>query len=220
MTNKAIDLTADDGHRLQAYQAEPAGTPKAGLIVLQEVFGVTAHIRRVTDAFAAAGYLAVAPALFDRIEQSIEVDYADIQTGRDYRDATNPDETVLDIAAAIDAVRPSGKVGIVGYCWGGGMAYLAACRLDLEAAVTYYGGPISEYLDLTPRCPVMYHFGALDKIIPPETVSAIRNSHPEGIFHVYEHSGHGFNCDERAGYNPDDAVLALERSLGFLNKYL
>lgn len=220
MDNETLTLTATDGHELQAYQVTPNGTPRGGVVVVQEIFGVTPHIRRVTESYAKAGYLAIAPALFDRIEPGIEVDYSDVQKGRDYRALTEVDLVMLDITAAVDAIRPAGKVGVVGYCWGGGMAYLAACRLPAEAAVAYYGGPISEHLDEMPKCPVMYHFGAQDNLIPPETVASIRQAHPEGVYHIYENSGHGFNCDERSDYNPDDAMLAFERSIGFFSEYL
>jgi len=220
MNSDTVELKAADGHELRGYRAQPGGTPKGGVVVLQEIFGVTNHIRRVTDQFAEVGYLAIAPALFDRIEPGVELEYTAVAKGREYRAAAKPDQTVLDIEAALDALRPVGKIGVVGYCWGGGMAYLAACRLTIDAAIAYYGGPISEYLDLRPRCPVMYHFGAQDSLIPMETVSAVRKIDPEGIFHIYENSGHGFNCDEREDYNPQDAKLALERSLAFLGQYL
>jgi len=220
MNSDTVELTASDGHGLQAYRAQLNGSPKGGVIVLQEIFGVTNHIRRVTDQFAEAGYLAIAPALFDRIERGVDLDYTAVAEGRKYRAAAKPDQTVLDIEAAVNALRPVGKIGVVGYCWGGGMAYLAACKLTIDAAVAYYGGPIHEHLDLKPRCPVMYHFGAQDPLIPKETVSAVRKVNPEGIFHIYEESGHGFNCDEREDYNPQDAKFALERSLEFLGQYL
>ena len=220
MRSNTVELEASDGHQFQAYQSHPGGAPKGGGVVLQEIFGVTDHIRRVTDRFAEAGYLAIAPALFDRIEPGVELDYTAITKGREYRVAAEPDKTVLDIGAAVDALRQVGKIGLVGYCWGGGMAYLAACRLTIDAAVAYYGGPISEHLDLKPRCPIMYHFGMQDPLIPMETVSAIRKINPEGIFHIYEKSGHGFNCDEREDYNPKDAKLALKHSLAFLGQYL
>ena len=220
MNSNTVELNASDGHGLQAYRAQLNRSPKGGVVVLQEIFGVTNHIRRVTDQFAEAGYLAIAPALFDRIERGVDLDYTAVAEGREYRAAANPDQTVLDIEAAVNALRPVGKIGVVGYCWGGGMAYLAACRLTIDAAVAYYGGPISEHLDLKPRCPVMYHFGAKDPLIPKETVSAVRKVNPEGIFHIYEESGHGFNCDEREDYNPQDAKFALKRSLEFLGQYL
>src|SRR5260221_405254 len=137
-----IQLTAADGHVLSAYLAEPAGRPRGGIVVIQEIFGVTRHIRDVAEQFAAAGYLAVAPALFDRVEREVDVPYSDGPKGVGYVKALNSDKVMLDIQAAVDFVRPAGKVGVVGYCWGGQMAFLAAARVNIDAAVAYYGGGI------------------------------------------------------------------------------
>jgi carboxymethylenebutenolidase len=212
-----IQLTAGDGHQLQAYVAAPAGVPRGGLVVIQEVFGVTPHIRQVTDRFAAQGYLAVAPAMFDRVQPGTALAYTEVERGRDLMLQLDREQSVLDMAAAVDAVREAGQVGAVGYCWGGAMADLAACRLDIAGAVSYYGRMIVEWLALRPRCPVLYHFGGQDPLIPPETVQQIRNARPDGVFYLYPAAGHGFNCEDREDYEPDSAAQALERTLAFLD---
>jgi carboxymethylenebutenolidase len=215
-----IQLSAADGHQLSAYEAAPAGTPRAGILILQEIFGVTAHIKRVTDAYASRGYLALAPAFFDRVGPNITLDYADIEQGRDTMMQLDPDNTVKDMAAAVEHLGSAGAVATVGYCWGGAMAYLAACRLPLAAAVSYYGGQIARFLDEAPQCPVMYHFGAEDGHIPMSVVDEIKAARTDGIFHIYAGAGHGFNCDDRADYHPNSAALALQRSLDFLAQHL
>jgi carboxymethylenebutenolidase len=213
-------LTAADGHAFDGWLARPAGKPRAGLVVLQEIFGVNRHIRNVTESFAAAGYLALAPALFDRVRPSVELGYDDLQPGRDLVTALNRADTVRDMSAAVAFLRSAGKVGAVGYCWGGALADLAACECDVDAAVSYYGRHTATWLELQPRCPVMYHFGKLDPFIPPETVAAIESGRPNGIFHLYEQAGHGFNCDERHEFHAKSASLALQRTLAFFRQHL
>ena len=215
-----IELVAADGHRLSAYRADPAGVPRAGLVVLQEIFGVTAHIQRVADGFAAEGFRVVAPALVDRVAKGIVYDYSDIERGRETMLKLELDDVVADVAAAVGAVRDAGRVGAVGYCWGGAIADLAACRAGIDAAVSYYGGRTTAWLDLQPGCPVLYHFGARDPLIPPETVEQIRAGRPAGTFYVYPDAGHGFNCDEREDYHPESARLARERSLAHFSRWL
>ena len=217
---EVIRLTAADGHTLDAYRAEPAAAPAAGILILQEIFGVTEHIKRVTDSYAAQGYLALAPAFFDRVGPSITLDYSDIQRGRDTMMQLDLDQTVADMTAAVEHLSSVGPVAAVGYCWGGSMADLAACRLPIAAAVSYYGGQISRFLNETTRCPVLYHFGAEDGHIPLTTVDEIKAGRPDGTFHVYAGAGHGFNCDDRADYHPASAAQALERSLEFLDTHL
>lgn len=215
-----IRLNASDGHEPGAWLAAPADTPRAGLVVLQEIFGVTGHIRAVADGFAAAGYLAIAPALFDRAEPGAVLDYGEMTRGRDIMLKLDLDDVVRDIAAAIARVGVAGKVGVIGYCWGGALADLAACRLPVDAAVSYYGGRTASWLDEQPSCPVQYHFGGQDPLIPPEMVEQIRAGRPAGEFHVYPEAGHGFNCNERSSFHPQSAGLALERSLAFLARHL
>ena len=214
-------LQAADGHRLAAYRATPAGKPRGALVVVQEIFGVNSHIRAVADGYAADGWLAVAPAMFDRVERGIELGYtpADIERGRELKGGCSNDHALLDIAAAVDTVRSAGKVAVIGYCWGGTLAWLAACRQPgLSAAVSYYGGGIGELVDLTPRCPVLAHFGERDASIPLSVPEALRRAHPEVEIHIYP-AGHGFNCDQRGSFDAASAKLARERSLAFLNAH-
>jgi len=212
-----ISLTASDGHQLEAYRADPDGEDRGGVVVIQEIFGLTDHIQRVTDGFAAEGYVAIAPAMFDRVEPELRLDYGDIEQGRDTMMQLDQDESMLDLQAALDALG-TGRKAVVGYCWGGAMADLAACELDIDAAVSYYGSRITSWLDAKPGCPVIYHFGAQDPMIPPDAVEQIRAARPDGEFHIYEPAGHGFNCDERPDFHPESAALALERSLAFLDR--
>ncbi len=218
---ETIRLTASDGHELDAYLAEPSAPARAGLVVIQEIFGVNVHIRTVADGFAADGYTAIAPALFDRVEPGVELGYEDPDRdrGRAISGEVGWDGPVLDIAAAAQALKPAGRVGVVGYCWGGSLAWLAACRLKVDCSVGYYGGKIKDYLDETPRCPVMLQFGDADKSIPLEDVDTIRAAHGDVPVHVYP-GGHGFNCDRRASHNPESAAQARERTITFIAEHL
>jgi carboxymethylenebutenolidase len=217
-----IELTASDGHRLAAYRADPAGKPRGGLVVIQEIFGVNSHMRSVADGYAADGYLAIAPALFDRAERGFEVGYSppDIERGRAVRAKIALDDALKDVAAAIKAAASAGKVGIVGYCWGGTVAWAAATRLDgLAASSPHYGGGIAEIATERPRCPVMFHFGETDQQIPMTDVEKIRKAQPGQTVHVYA-AGHGFNCDQRGSYHAASAKLARERTLAFLRQHV
>jgi carboxymethylenebutenolidase len=214
---RKIELTAADGHVLSAHLAQPAGRPRGGIVVIQEIFGVTRHIRDVAEQFAAAGYIAVAPALFDRIEPEVDVPYTDPQKGFGYVKALNTDQAMQDIQAAADHVRPAGKVGVVGYCWGGQLAFLAAARLGIDAAVAYYGGGIHQQLAHVPRVPVMFHFGEKDSHIPQSAVDETRKAYPHGIYHLYP-AGHGFNCTDRPSFDADCAKLAFDRTVEFFRQ--
>ena len=218
-----LTLTAADGFKLGAYRADPTGTPKGALVVVQEIFGVNSHIRNVTDNFAALGYVAIAPAIFDRATPGIEVGYdqAGIDVGLKAREAIPIDGTLADLQAAVDAVKTVGKVGIVGYCWGGTLAYLAAGKLTgLSAAVGYYGGQIaSSFLDVEPKVPTMLHFGETDHGIPLADVQKIIDRYRDMPIHVYS-AGHGFNCDQRGSYDKPSAELALTRTLEFFHQNL
>lgn len=217
---KMIQLTAGDGHELSAYRADPDAPPKAGVVIVQEIFGITNHIRAVTDDYAAHGYLAIAPAMFDRIRRNVLFDYSDIERARELMLQLDLDGVVEDLAAAAELAREAGKVAAIGYCWGGAVADLAACRAKVDAAVAYYGRMIVEWLDSKPSCPVMYHFGDTDPLIPPEMVEQIKAARPAGVFHTYPEAGHGFNCTEREDFHPASAELALERTLQFLDENL
>ncbi len=219
-----VTLTASDGHQLDAYVARPAGTPIAGLVVLQEAFGVNGHIRAVADGWAKEGFLAVAPALFDRSERGVDLGYSqeDLQKGIALARQGNPADRIKDVAAALDyARRETGKkAGVIGYCFGGSMAWLAATRLDPDAAVGYYGGYIANFAGEKPQSPIMLHFGSHDAHIPREEIeSKVAAAHPEVPIYWYD-AGHAFNNDTRPSYSPEAAKLARERSLEFLKKNL
>ena len=217
---RQIELQATDGHRFAAWLAEPEGKPRGGLVVLQEIFGVTPHLRHVTDRFAADGYLAIAPALFDRVRPGVDLPYEEVAAARQVMTSLHRANTILDMSAAVEAVRKAGGVGAIGYCWGGALADLAACECDIDAAVSYYGRHTASWLELQPKCPVMYHFGKLDPYIPPETVAAIEAGRPQGTFYIYDQAGHGFNCDERHDYHAASAELALQRTREVLQRHV
>ncbi|MFO1464999.1 MAG: dienelactone hydrolase family protein [Steroidobacteraceae bacterium] len=214
-----VSLKAADGHELDGYLAPARGRERGAVVVIQEIFGVNSHIRKVTDQYAEQGYRAIAPALFDRLGKQMTLPYSDVAGGLALVQQLKDDETLLDMKAAIDHVRPAGKVGIVGYCWGGAMSFLAAARLDITAAVSYYGGSIPRFIDEMPRVPVMLHFGEKDAHIPMSTVEKIRQAHPQQTYHLYP-AEHGFNCTDRASYDPPSAKLAFERSIEFFRKTL
>jgi carboxymethylenebutenolidase len=219
---ETVTLAAKDGHKLQAYRADPKGKPKGALVVVQEIFGVNGHMRRTADGFAQQGYIALAPALFDRVEKGVELGYdqKSIEAGRDIRGRVALDGTLADLQAAIDYAKPFGKVGIVGYCWGGGLAFLAATRLSgVAAAVGYYGGLVAAHAQEKPRVPVMLHFGDSDQSIPMSDVEKVRQARPDVTIYVYK-AGHGFNCDERGSYDAAAAKTALDRTLKFFAERL
>lgn len=228
MKSNSIIINALDGHKLQGYLVRPEGPPKGGIIVLQEIFGVTSHIREVTDGFAAQGYLALAPALFDRLESGIELDYTAVEAGIATMQKLKLDEVVQDLGATVASLRrelaaipgAGKKIGAVGYCWGGSIADLAACRTDIDAAVSYYGRATVGWLNEQPRCPVLYHFGALDPLIPPELVQQITAGRPGQPVHIYAQAGHGFNCNDRHEFHAASAELARQRTLDFFNRHL
>ena len=219
---KNIELTASDGHKLSAYRADPAGRPRGGIVVIQEIFGVNSHIRSVADGFAADGYLAIAPAMFDRAQRNFEVGYSpdDVAKGRDTRAKVTNDMALKDAEAAIKAAAAAGKVGIVGYCWGGTIAWLAAGKLGgLVCSVPYYGGGILADQDIGPKVPLMGHFGDKDAHIPVDGVKKLAAKYPQHQIFIYA-ADHGFNCDQRGSYNAPAAKQARERTLGFLRKHV
>jgi carboxymethylenebutenolidase len=210
-------LTASDGHELDAYEVHPDGA-SASIVVVQEIFGVNAHIRSVVDRYASFGYRAIAPALFDRGERGVELGYDDVGRARGI-ELVMPiafDAAMRDVAAAVDHVSDTGPVAVIGYCFGGSVAWIAACELPIAAAVGYYGGQIYGMRDRSPRVPTMLHFGELDHGIPLDQVSAIADAHPEVPVHVYASADHGFNCDARPQYDARSAAIALGRTLEFL----
>jgi Dienelactone hydrolase and related enzymes len=220
-------LTAADGQKIPAYMAQAAGQAKGAIVVIQEIFGVNSHIRAVADSYAAAGYLAVAPAIFHRVQPEVELGYesADIAKGQELKAATEalPAPGVLqDIQAAIQHASQAGKVGMVGYCYGGLLTWRAACLLQgLSAAVPYYGGGVTTQKEVArqPKCPVLAHFGAKDHYIPLDGVEAFRKAHPQVEVHIYQ-ADHGFNCDQRGSWNEPAAKLARERTLAFFGQHV
>jgi carboxymethylenebutenolidase len=221
--SERVRLTAADGHELEAYVARPQEEPIAGLVVVQEIFGVNQHIRSVADSYARDGFLAVAPALFDRYERGVDLGYegADMQKAMSFFPRLDIDAAVRDTAAALDYARTQSEKtsGVIGYCFGGTIAWLAATRLNPDAAVGYYGGRIGVFAGEQPHCPVMLHFGLKDQHIPKEEVDKIAAAHPEVEIYWYD-AGHGFNCDARASFDPGSAKLARARSLEFLARNL
>ncbi|HEY8048425.1 MAG TPA: dienelactone hydrolase family protein [Ramlibacter sp.] len=224
---QTTELRSSDGFSFPAYVAQPQGKAKGAVVVIQEIFGVNSHIRAVADGYAKDGYFAVAPATFHRVKPGVELGYSenDMKEGFALKQAVEalPAPGVLrDIQAAIDHAAQAGKVGIVGYCWGGLLTWRAACTLDgLAAAAPYYGGGVTtpEEVARKPKCPVIAHFGAQDHWIPLDTVEAFKKAHPEVEVYVYD-ANHGFNCDQRGSYNEAAAQLARERTLAFFRKHV
>jgi carboxymethylenebutenolidase len=219
---KMIELTASDGHKLAAYRADPAGKPRGAIVVIQEIFGVNSHIQQVADGYAADGYLAIAPALFDRVQRNVDLGYSpdDIAKGREIRGKVANDMALKDTEAAIKAASVAGKVGIVGYCWGGLITWLAAARLPgLSAAVPYYGGGILDNAELEPKVPLMGHFGEKDAHIPVEGVRKLAEKHKKHPIFIYA-ADHGFNCDHRGSYDAPAAKQARSRTLEFFRKHV
>jgi carboxymethylenebutenolidase len=217
-----ITLTAADGHSFMAWAAGPKDATRA-LVVVQEIFGVNRHMRRVAQSFADAGYAVVMPALFDRTERGVELGYTaeEVARGRALRGRVDEHKTLLDILAAAAALPAGARRGIVGYCWGGTVAWHGATRSKaFGAASAWYGGGIAAAKDEAPNCPVQMHFGETDASIPMTDVEAIRAAQPGVELHVYAGAGHGFGCDERGSFSPPDAAAAQERTLAFLARAL
>ena len=215
-----IELDTPQG-AINAWRADPARPSRGALVVVQEIFGVNAHIRSVADKFAQAGFVAVAPALFDPVERDVELGYdeAGVARGRELTAALGFDRAVALVDAAAGMLQREGlRAGAVGFCWGGSIAFLANTRLGLPA-VSYYGGRTVGFLDEATRAPMLFHFGEHDPIIPPDAVAAHRAKQPGATIHVYP-AGHGFNCEARRDFDPDSAALAWQRSIAFLDEAL
>ena len=218
-----VTLTSSDGFKLGAYRADPKGTPKGAIVVIQEIFGVNHHIRAVTDRVADEGYVAIAPAVFDRMQKDFQTGYApeDIAKGREMAMKADQQAMLRDTQAAIDAVKGVGKVGITGFCMGGTVTFNAAADLSgLSAAVAYYGGQIAKNVDKKPKVPTMMHFGEKDAGIPLPDVETIKSKHPNAEIFVYDNAQHGFHCDERASYDKKSADTAWKRTMDFFGKHL
>jgi carboxymethylenebutenolidase len=219
---RTVQGTAADGHSLGIYRVDPAGAPRGALVIVQEIFGVNSHIRAVCDDYATQGYVALAPALFDRVERGVELGYQpdDIAAGRAIREKVSLDRALADVEAAAGQVAEAGRVGVVGYCWGGTVAWAAATRSHtFAAAVSYYGGGVPDLADERPNCPVLLHFSEQDHAIPLDGVEKLKKVHPELPVYIYP-AGHGFNCEQRASYHAESARLARERTLAFLREHV
>ena len=219
-----LTLTASDGHELGAYRADPEGTPRGGVVVIQEIFGVNSHIRDICDRLAAEGYVAIAPALFDRTERGFTSGYTpdEVTHARSFIQNADWDAFVRDTEAARAAIADIGKVGITGFCMGGTVAFLGATRLDgFAAASGFYGGKIDAYAGEKPRCPVQLHYGSEDHGIPMDNVERVRAARGEDceIF-VYEGAGHGFHCDQRASFHPEASKIAWQRTMDFFAQHI
>jgi len=220
---KHFSLTAADSHKLGAYRADPAGTPKGGIVVIQEIFGVNQHIRAVCDRFAQEGYVAVAPALFDRMTPNFECGYSppEIENARKFIAKPDWDAMLRDTDAAIKDIRSAGPIAIIGFCMGGTIAFLASTRLaGLKCAVAYYGGRIVAFADEKPKCPVQMHFGETDHSISMADVEIIKQKRSDCEIYVYKAAGHGFHCDERGSFHKDSRDVAWERTTAFLKKHM
>lgn len=218
-----IKLTASDGFNFSCYRADPSGSPKAAIVVIQEIFGVNHHIRSVCDRLATEGYVAIAPSIFDRIEPGFQSGYSPDEIANARKFVANPDwpATLRDTQAAIDVVKDVGPVGIIGFCLGGSIAYAAATKLSgLSAAVGYYGGAVVRFVDDKPQVPTQLHFGEKDTGIPLTDVETIKAKRPEVEVFIYPGAQHGFHCDERASYDKASADIAWPRSLAFFAKNL
>tara|TARA_B100000959_G_scaffold116853_1_gene122901 strand:+ start:479 stop:1156 length:678 start_codon:yes stop_codon:yes gene_type:complete len=217
--DKTVELNSADNHKLDAFIAHPSNKTKGNVVIIQEIFGLTKHIESVCRQYANAGYSAIAPALYDRFEKNIILDYNQIEEGKSYKEQLSLDHAIRDINAAV--IFNNGPTAIIGYCFGGMLSHIAASQLKSVCTVSYYGGFIAEkYLDTKPQCPIMYHFGEQDFAIPMTSVDLIRQHYPEAIVHTYKEAGHGFNCEMRNDYHELSANLAFERTLTFLNKHM
>jgi carboxymethylenebutenolidase len=215
-------LMARDGHAFRAYIARPHGRIRGAVIIVQEIFGLTAHIRRVADSYASDGYLTVAPALFDRVRRDLVLGDSpqEREAALGYRKQIPTAKAVLDISAASAMARHCGKLALIGFCWGGTLAWVAAGEHPFSAAVCYYCGGIAQHLDKLPACPTLLHFGEQDASIPAATVDHIRQAFPQGIYYLYP-AGHAFNNDDRpTHYNAEAASLARGRTSAFLAQYV
>lgn len=218
-----IDITAADGHRLSAWQAQPEGRAKGGLVIAQEMYGVNGYLRGVVEHYAAKGYLAIAPRLYDRLEPGLTIDYDDEGNRRAKQIYRNYDwsKAMVDLEAARDAVAMAGRVAILGFCFGGSLAWLAACRSSFACAVAYYGGEMTRYMDEDGHCPVQCHVGALDTALSPKKVAQFQARYPDVPFHVYPGAVHGFDNETRgARHHPEATGIARARTLDFLDGHV
>ena len=220
---ETVSLTTTDGHTLDAYKAEPSGASKGGLVVIQEIFGVNSQIRSTVDYFASQGYTAIAPALFDRVGKGIELGYNedDFATGRETRGKITDDWITADVGAAVQEVSSTGKVSVIGFCFGGYATYVAACTVDgVSAAMPFYGGGIAAKVgDMQPNCPTQFHFGDKDAAIPLDDLQKIKDVLQDSPLYVYDDSGHGFTCNDRDSFNEGATERAYARALDWMSQH-
>jgi carboxymethylenebutenolidase len=218
-----IELTASDGHKFSAYRADPVDAPKGAVVVIQELFGVTAHIQKVADAFAARGYVAIAPSLFDRIKPGVNLGYDEsgLADGTAVAQQIETQQALADIQTTVDAVKGTGKVAVVGYDWGGDLAYASANRVNgIACVVGYYGGGIVNDYQEKRKVPTLLHFGEDDALIQIEDITQFRAYRPDVSAFTYPGAAHGFNCDERGSFQEEAAQKALERTLFWISQYV
>jgi carboxymethylenebutenolidase len=218
-----IELQAADGHKLAAYRADPQGKPRGAVVVIQEIFGVNSHIKGIADGYAKDGWLAIAPAMFDRLQRGYDTGYSqpEIQAGIAVMQKLDWKQTMLDVEAALAEAKKAGKVGIVGYCWGGTVSWVASARTaGLACSAPYYGGGMPGFIVEKPKIPTLCHFGELDQSPTLEQSKAIAKAHPEITAHFYPGAGHGFNCDQRGSYHAESAKLARQRTVEFFRKHI
>ena len=211
-------LTAADGFSLDAFHAYPKQGAKGGLVILQEIFGLTDQLKSVVRAWAADGYDTILPCLFDRVAPNTVVPFNELNRGRDMAYGLALDKVMLDVAAAVQRVRNDQGVSVLGFCWGGGVIVRAAAELDLRGAIAFYGTRLPTYLDQVPKCALQFHFGATDPNSPPETIEAVRRAFPSAETYVYD-AGHAFANDVRPAYVPSAAKTARVRALEFLKRH-
>ena len=213
---------ARDGHEFQVYIASPAGRPRGAVVLVHAQFGLTHAIRDAADRFAAGGYLVMAPALFDRVRRGLVLGYTadEVEQGRGYRAQIATDAAVLDIGAVAAVARHAGKVGVLGYCWGACLAWVAAAAGRFAAAVCYDGVELVDGLPVVPACPTLIHVAVPDPSLPPAGLERLRSAYPQGIYELYA-SDQGFaNWERAAVYNAAAADLALVRSQAFLAQHV
>ncbi|MEL0137165.1 MAG: dienelactone hydrolase family protein [Halieaceae bacterium] len=219
----ATTITCADGFELGAYEASPSGAAKGAVVVIQEIFGVNSHIRSVVDGYAEDGFYAIAPAIFDRLERGVELGYTedDMTAGIELAfQKLDMSQTLADLQTSIHRAAQHGKVGVVGYCFGGLLTWLSSCNLEgVAAASAYYGGGIPDQAELNPGCPLILHFGEQDAHIPMDSVATLQSKQPNLPVHIYA-ADHGFNCDQRGSYDADAAALAKARTLELFNEQL
>ena len=218
ITEGTTTLTAADGFTLEAFRATPAGTPRGGLVILQEIFGITDQLKGVVRSYARDGYDTIIPALYDRVAPGTVVPFADANRGRDLAYGLPLDKVVLDVAAAVRQVQNSHGVSVLGFCWGGGVIVRAAADLDLRGAIAFYGTRLPTYLNLKPKCPLLFHFGKTDPNSTPEIIEQVRKAFPSAETCIYD-AGHAFANDVRPAYVEAAAKTARARTLEFLAKH-